>query len=252
MQIVLYDDKTWAKHFDMDLSNLKSNKFTMSIDTNAIVSRFMEKWENKRDKELLSRSLSNPKRYFEVLDSYQDSHFIAEMLGLNEIRFKYYSIISLENSLDFLLSLMINSNLNELKYTMNDYDRISKSLLTLDTYNLDFSFECFQYNDSKLDSYIESELMPLKDKTLNIFMHNLHKISTKVISYAGFKLLKSIGSSNASVRSLGRCRLLIGSNTQILDSIDVSYGELNKYRLFINSFECGEIPPEKFNYGGWI
>lgn len=252
MQVVLYDDSSWAKHFDMDLSNLKSNKFTMSTDTNAIVSRFMEKWENKRDKEFLSKSLCESRRYFEVLNSYQDSHFIAEMLGLNSTKFKYYSIISLENSLDFLLSLLIESNLDELQYTMNDYDMISKSLLTLDTYNLDFSFERFLYNDNKLDSYIESELIPLKDQTLNTFMYNIHKISTRVISYSGFKLLKLIGSSNASIRSMGRCRLLIGSNSPITECLDVKYGELRPYRLNINSFECGEIPNEFFRYGEWL
>ena len=249
MQVVLFEDSQWLKVRQRDLTNLKRRKFSLSEDYKGRVDKFIHSWKNEKDKSMLIDNLEQPRTYFEVFNSYQDSHFFSEMIGINDNRHKFYHIISFEDSLDFILSHLSGKRLELLSAMMNDYHSTSRALLKLDTHSLSIELAEFFNRYEALDSYIENKVLVNKGNELENFITQICSLCSSMLIYLSYQIQKRY---KVSVRSLGRCRLLLSGAEKIDDKIEiVGSKEIGNYTLNINSYSTYDLPDEFFKYGDW-
>lgn len=248
MQIALFEDDSINKIVAMSVENTKKRKFILKDDYRSSVTSFLDTWENNRDKESLLENVTTSRRYFNIFNSYNDSHFIPEMIGLNSICENNYHIISLENSLSLILDLVCKADQKKIE-GLPRYNEISKSLITLDTNTLDINLEDLIADDRNIRDFISRHYVCDEIECMSNLLSSICGTGFRVLTYLSIAVAKNIG---ATARSFGRGKVLLGGNSELNDNVIELIGDsiTHSHVLNINSYKYGNIPKENFKYGG--
>lgn len=214
-------------NYDCDLTPLKS--FTPS---------------NNLEKSILDSMMQylevDKRKYIDIFDTVRiDTHHELEKLGIGSDSKKYTLIISLEDSLDYILAYLTKCDIRAVR-NINNYKELSKSLLT--TY---YVSENFKLNTNVLigiDNNLDSYLYKLHRK----YDNNPQKIAInfqKDILETTYMLLRVItgifkSHSSSVIRSLGSCSAVLTNANPITYNIVLENREgLDSYTLNIGCFE---------------
>lgn len=247
MQIRIFEDRGLLNRISMNMTNLERRTFKVLTNETAKIENFLKTWENSRDRDSLTGSLGKNRSYFSIFGARHDSHFIQEMLALNEKSNKYYYIVSLEDSLDLILNHVCGCDPNRVRI-MNSYSKVSRSLLSLDINNLDIKLSEFEGLDSNLDSYLMKGLIDDEVNYLSDLLTTLCGSCYRMLIYIAFYLESACG---LSVKSVGRGKVLLGSNAKWEETqLEIVNNNLEcNYRLLVNSYNREDLPEEQFEYG---
>ncbi|WP_304427858.1 hypothetical protein [uncultured Clostridium sp.] len=180
------------------------------------------------------------RKYIPIFDTVRiDTHHELEKLGIGSNANKYTIIISLEDSLDYIVAYLTKCDVKAIR-NIDNYKELSKSLLTT-------------YYDSK-DININTNMLIGLDNNLDRYLYNLHndydndarKIAIhfqRDILETSYMLLRIITGifkhySSSVIRSLGSCSAVLTSANYIDYNIVLENKEgIQPYTLNIGCFE---------------
>lgn len=213
--------------YDCDLTPLKSFTPSNNLEENIVDNMLQYLEVNKRS-------------YIDIFDTVRiDTHHELEKLGIGSNSNKYTIVISLEDSLDYILAYLTKCDIRAVR-TIDNYKELSKSLLT--TYYISKNFKLNTNALIGLDNNLDKYLYDLHRK----YEDNPQKIAIKFqrdILETAYMLLRIITGifkchSNSVIRSLGSCSAVLTNANPISYNIVLENREgLEPYTLNIGCFE---------------
>lgn len=180
------------------------------------------------------------RNYVKAFDSILiDTHHDLEKLGIGHDARKYTLVISLEDSLDYILAYICKCDVKAVR-SISNYKTLSKGLLSAyyAPQNFNFNSEILRGLDANLDKYLENLYYENKcDPSMTTF--NLHK----QILETGNMLLRMITGmfklySGAVIRSLGSCSSVLTSDKPYEGFITLeNKNGIPSYTLQVGCFE---------------
>lgn len=196
------------------------------------------------------------RKYMEIPVGMSDSHIEIEKLGVCKHQKAYSVILSMEDSLDYLLHRLTGARLDNIR-NVPDYKQISRALLKLNYPALgDKNIGVFRDCDEKIDEYFEKLFIEAKGDTPNekvdnvqseFFMSVLKELKW-VLDYTTFHyfLTKKNSPEFASksgglvLRSRSFCSFVMTSDVKLEDELILRCEGNDDYRLQVRSFERNE------------
>lgn len=194
--------------------------FTNSSINRKIIGNYVnDRFDNDDDRLDFIKLAQQPREYMDILGISVDSHFEYEMLGLSLTKLNFPYTISLENHLDLVLNFLCNSSIDKVR-NMNNYEKISKAIMTLDLDNLDIKFEEFFNIDDNLNKYMEGLLSLNKNEldTVKMFFCNILGTADNILKGIGFFLQ---GKGKVKVLSFSYGKIIIGCKEQFKETLEI-------------------------------
>lgn len=191
-------------------------------------------------KEVLSKARSNKTYDNKILPIKIDTHIELEKAGLGKDDKPYRTIISLEDSLDLVLGLMVTGDWRNI-HKMEDYRRYSRGILNLDFDGIhDFEFGAVLGLDEQLDAYI-NKLVTYEEGMKRILFCFYRDTLVKAQDIAFYiavylKYLYQEQGVKLVIKSMSGSSVVIASPIPIDLKLELN----GEYGLFVKSFQVNQ------------
>ena len=171
-----------------------------------------------------------------------DSHHELEKLGLATTTRKYVLILSLEDSLDYILHYMCGCDMRAVR-TLKDYRLLSKTLLTTYFYSksLTFNLKEFYGIDPKLDKYLFNlaEENNNDDVQTTISFHKNILTTAHLLITIILRIFRDHGTSKRVLTSISASSCVFTSDDSYDDTITLTNTEegIEDYILNVGCFK---------------
>lgn len=200
--------------------------------------------ESVKDYKGLSRTYTN------IFGCLTDSHNEIEKLGVCKGHKRWNVIVSLEDSLDYILHRLCGADMNNIR-NMPNYKQVSRALLKLNYEAMVASFGDLREADEKVDSYFtqlfsSTETEDLEEAALNFqktfvlkIMSQLSTILEYVVLAYYYDTVESAGYKKGALvlRSKSLCCFVLSSDVKIEEELIIKSPGFEDYTLKIHSFE---------------
>lgn len=182
-----------------------------------------------------------PRSYDSIYDIKMDSHIELEKAGLSKDAKKYRVVVTLEDSLDFVLSKLINVKLSTLQNDIKDYQTISRGILNQDWDLLgNHGFGFLIGISEEFDRYLENLLKSHNTvrQALYTLFKDILKLSHSMISYLAIFLKYHYGEQGITltVKSRSASSVVLTSNTRIEETLLID----SMYEIYVKSYAMNE------------
>ena len=227
-------DKLYGRLHDNKIRYRKLPKLEKTIRT-MLDKKFEEDYENlKRLTEL------DVKRYKIIHNIYYDNAYTMECLGYSTYSSKYSVILSLQDSLDYVLHKLCGADIKNIR-RIPKYQIISRGILNMDYHILnDFSFGNIIGYDENLDNYLaEMACMDSYEIVCQEITKNILHTCNSILLDLGKKYRRFIGietGKNPVMRSVTFSSMVFTYDEPLNDILELT----SYYGLIINSYGKGE------------
>ena len=186
-------------------------------------------------------NISRERKYNTVFGKTVDSHLEIEKIGVGNGCKRYTTVLTLEDSLDLILSRLSGCSYNKIFMRLQNYKLFSRAILNIN-YNLmsDLSFDNLLNLDDSLDNYLVRLSADSKDNSefLKRFYAEVIKNAGDLIEYLAIALKETLKRKNIDIvyRSKGLCSYVFTSDIPINDILELEDG----YSIKLNSYEMRE------------
>jgi hypothetical protein len=198
----------------------------------------------------ISSVLSNkdaPRSYFDFYGKISDSHNEIEKLGVCKYAKPYTTILSLEDSLDYILHRLCKADIAKVR-SISEYDLLSRSLLKLNFDGMKgFTFEEFFKADTNVEKFLLSmyNSVPSESEDKNhdfllSFVSSLIKEVSAVAEYISFAYNASLDKDTSVIRSKSFCSFVLTTSNKLEDELVIRSDGFDDYSLKVRSFERKE------------
>lgn len=166
-----------------------------------------------------------------LLDNTCDNLYHLECMGLGKLSRSYTHIVSLEDSLDYILNKLCEVN-RELIRSIPNYTQLSRAILNLDYEGLEsFSLACLMGLDDRLDNFLcklYEDANKNNDKFINLLFSKIFLIANGVLRYLGLSIPKQYSANGVKLvlRSKSFSSLCFTSDFILDDTIELSDNEV--------------------------
>lgn len=196
--------------------------------------------------ESVNKNKGRARTYSDIMGSITDSHIEIEKLGVCNYHRKYSVIISMEDSLDYLLHRLSGSSIESVR-NMPNYKNVSRALMKLNYSALEDDFGSLRECDPKVDEFfskifVESAGDSIEQKSAEFqkqFVISLWSELKKVLEYTALTYYFA-NEGNLVLRSKSLCSFVMTSNTKMEDKLTLRSKGHDDYTIFVRSFERNE------------
>lgn len=197
--------------------------------------------KNKMEEYHISNVLLNWNKVKDITGCFglaMDSKIELEKAGLSIDKKPYRVIISLEDSLDYILSNITQCNLEGLSKQIKGYRELSRGLLNLDLESIkNKRLDCLINIDPRIDNYF-LRLVRSTESSLDVmmtFIKDIVRCAYDAIAYIALyiKYFYEGQGHSVVVKSRGSCSVVLTSTVEINE--DITLDEI--YTLHIKSYE---------------
>ncbi len=227
-------DKLYGRLHDNKIRYRRLPKLEKTIRT-MLDKKFEEDYENlQRLTEL------DVKRYKIIHNIYYDNAYTMECLGYSTYSSKYSVILSLQDSLDYVLHKLCGADIKNIR-RIPKYQIISRGILNMDYHILnDFSFGNIIGYDENLDNYLaEMACMDSYEIVCQEITKNILHTCNSILLDLGKKYRRFIGietGKNPVMRSVTFSSMVFTYDEPLNDILELT----PYYGLIINSYGKGE------------
>lgn len=187
------------------------------------------------------------RNYEELFGKISDSHNEIEKLGVCRYGKPYTTIISLEDSLDYVLHRLSGASIENIR-NVRGYDTLSRALMKLNYEALQgFTVDSFLSLDARLDKYVMSLFSKVDDSDgmeqntfLLSFIRNILMEASSVTEYVSFYFNSLQEQGTSVIRSKSFCTFVITSAQKLDGEIIIRDSGYEDYKLLVRSFEKKE------------
>jgi hypothetical protein len=195
-------------------------------------------------KSVLAAKEETKRTYTNVFGNMMDFHHEVEKLGIVKHRLRYTSIISLEDSLDYILHRLSGADMENIRAIPN-YKSISRALLKLNYDALDAEFGVFSSADKKLASYMENLYMEVEVedeeerslKFVDKFVSAVIREVQLVLEYVAFSYYFAQERNTFIPRSKSLCSFVATCQNNLQEELILQSPGFSDYTLYVRSFE---------------
>lgn len=242
MLIDLYKDYDVSKNLNQRIGLVKKRLCTVEAD----LSYYNNEVACSSDTDFHIKSVLEtfrvPRSYDDLYSNSCDSHNEVERLGVCKHAKKYTTIVSLEDSLDYVLHRLSKCSVMAVRSMSNYYD-FSRSLLKL---NLDFlekfSVEHLLNLDENLDKYLVSLLYDEdgneksdEDYMLSFIKDVLNEVG-RVVDYVGLYFKEAQPEKSCVTRSKSYCSHILSTDEKLDNVIIIRSEGFDDYQIRVRSF----------------
>lgn len=259
MQVYLYENSKICSSYARDLHHLSTKPFQVDLSYGVDLSIYKkDEMFDSIDKRFhrdraLEASNVNVKTYSTLFGSLL-SDYHHELCKLNVLRGfdQYVTVISLEDSLDYILHSICGCDISAVRNIPNYFD-LSRGLLKLNTEEfMNFSMGSFIDIDPELNKYLisleakaaksleeeddEEELTDINQKVLTYFIKDITERSDTINKYLGY-WYKRERPDTTVVKSKSLCSFILSSKEKYVHPLTLSTADKCDYDIMIRSFE---------------
>ena len=241
MLIHLFQDEDLINKSSTKLGQLRTRNCDIITDLSHYHQEVAASADAKFHIDSVIKTMHTSRSYREIFGKITDSHSEIEKLGVCKYAREYTAIVSLEDSLDYILHRLSGADVSKIRNIFG-YREISRGLLKLNYEVLEFfNFSSLFDVDTKLNSYLDKLLEQAAEGEvpfLNLFIQDVLTESSKVIEYIGFFYNDTLPDS--AIRSKTFCSFIISTATHVEDEILIHSQGKDDYRIKVRSFKKGE------------
>lgn len=173
------------------------------------------------------------REYRNVLENTCDNLYHLECMGLGKLSRGYTHIVSLEDSLDYILYRLCEAD-REVIRSIDNYTQLSRAILNLDYQGLEnFSLECLMGLDNKLDNFLcrlYEESNKNNDKFINSLFNKIFLTANGILRYLGLSIPKQYSANGVKIilRSKSFSSLCFTSDFILEDIVELTDNEVLK------------------------
>lgn len=241
LQIDLFSDKHLMDNTLKIMAPLTRREFKLSKSISEYNNMQPDSIYMKRHlKEVLTK-YNKPRSHYSRFGLKIDSHIELEKIGVGMDSKPYRIIISLEDSLDYLLHCVCNADIQAIYENVPDYKRISRGMLNIDFDLLvGLGFNALVGVDHNLDRYLNNLLQEYDDVRESVFY--LYKVilekAQAIISYiaVALKYYYEERGIRLVIKSRSACSIVLASDEPISEEILIN----NEYIIKVRSYKIKE------------
>jgi hypothetical protein len=205
-----------------------------------------EDFDEKFHIESVVKAMGTDRKYYRIFGDMYDSHNEIEKLGVCKHCRKYTTIISLEDSLDYILHRLSGCSTDKIRQ-LSDYDRVSRALMKLNFDALEgIHFGDLRMLDDKMAAFLDKILLEVGTNSdeedisaefVERFASTLFSELKRVLEYVVFNYLFSLNKGVAVLRSKSLCSFVLSSYERLETDIIIKSEGYEDYSIKVRSFE---------------
>lgn len=188
------------------------------------------------------------RKYSSIFNNWSDSHSDIEKLGVCKYQLDYTVIISLEDSLSYLLHRLCGADMERIQ-SIKDYKYISRGILKLN-YDIieNYNFNVLSDADPAVAAYMDTlysscEAEDEEDRSNEFiakFIKEIMGMLSAVLEYVVFYYYTHSGNKSLKLRSQSFSSFVLTSDTKVEDTIEIVSEGYQAHTLIVRSFATRE------------
>lgn len=250
LHVSLYRDSKITNSLNQQVSHLIKKLPKVTLDLSDYNEKIGVNPDQQYHIDCVKSAFGKERTYTNFYHAVSDSHHEIEKIGASLYSRNYTVIVSLEDSLDYILHRLSGASMSSVR-SLSNYTELSRDLMKVNLDRLDnHNFSSLLNLDTKLDSYLSriyeeagKQLIERGDSDVETLfadrlMKNILEESDSIISYLGFYYRQQV--KEAAVRSKSYCSVVIASDEKMNDELIIESTGFDNCNLQARSFECRE------------
>lgn len=244
MQIDLFEDSSIIVRAGQPLGYMADRKCEVVENLDIYKDKIAEDLDEKFHIESVVKASGTDRTYVRLFGDMTDSHNEIEKLGVCKHCRRYTTIISLEDSLDYILHRLTGCSVEKAR-SLTSYDVVSRALMKLNFDAMEgIEFGHIMETDPAVSSYLDKLYSSLdceeenkQFEFLSMFTSSMFSEIKRVLEYTVFEYLFSLDKGTAVLRSKSLCSFVLTSDKKLEDELIIKCEGFEDYRLKVRSFE---------------
>lgn len=234
LQVDLFSDQSICKDMNRSYAVLFKKSFNLNNHIKQLKNVDIPNDRYTQDiAKLIEKNKYSLREYTYLLENTCDNLFHLECMGLSKLTRGYTHIVSLEDSLDYILYKLCEVDRKVIRSIPN-YKQLSRAILNLDYEGLEgFNLGCLMGLDKRLDNFlckIYEESNKNNDKFVNTLFNKIFLITNGILRYLGLCVPKQYSANGLKLilRSKSFSGLCFTSDFVLDDTIELNDNEILK------------------------
>lgn len=240
MRIDLYKDRNISAELNKNVGNLRTKGCDILDDLTYYEQASFSGFDQSYHVRSVLEHKNKKREYYDMYGKICDSHIEIEKLGVCRYAKPFTTILSLEDSLDYVLHRLTGASIDKIR-SIPQYTLLSRSLLKLNYEVLDQASIAPLFGvDARLDDYliniIEDSAPEGEHAWAFKFIGSLLAQASTIVEYASFcyKLMRPPG--ECVIRSKSFCSFVMTSSQHLEEEVILSSEGVSDYPIQIRSF----------------
>lgn len=247
MLINLFSDPTIHSKLGQPLGYMRTRKCEVEGDLSQYERIVTDDREVQHHVNSVLSALGKAREYTSILGNLVDSHSEVEKLGVCRYQLKYSVIISMEDSLSYILHRLSGAAIENIE-AIPGYKRISRSFMKLHFEMLDDdAFGLFSACDPKLEEYFTSLTSDVSGESEEVIQAKFTarfveamigelKLVLEYVSFSYFFNRPKSSGNELKLRSKSLSAFIFTSNEKVEDTIVIKSTGFSDHTLIVRSF----------------
>jgi hypothetical protein len=184
------------------------------------------------------------REYNDLLGSMNDSHIEVEKLGICESQGPFTVVLSLEDSLDYILHLLTGTSTEKIR-TLPDYRELSRAIMKINPEALgELTFNLFSQVDPALSSYLQDLVRESEDTESFVerFFTKIFTQADRILEYICGYLYINLQATGRKVviRSKSIYCYVFSTASEINEELTLKIPGKEDYKLLLKSYKARE------------